>query len=69
METLKEFQNILFGQELIIYTDHMNIVYGNLSSECIAHWQLLLEEYGPKYVHIKGLDNVVADALSHLDAD
>ena len=29
-------------------------------------WRLLLEEYGPEIEYIKGLKNVVADALSRL---
>ena len=29
-------------------------------------WRLLLEEFGPEIVFIKGLKNVVADALSRL---
>jgi transposase InsO family protein len=69
VETLKEFRNILLGQKLIVHTDHKNIVYGNLSNDRIARWRLLLEEYGPTYVHVKGTDNVVADALSRMDAD
>jgi putative transposase len=66
---LKEFRNILFGQQIIIHTDHRNILYKKLSSNRIIRWQLLLEEYGPEYVHVKGKDNVVADALSHMEAD
>ena len=68
VETLKEFKNILLGQKLIVHTDHMNIIYGKLSNDRITRWRLLLEEYGPEYVHIKGIDNVVADALSRIDA-
>jgi hypothetical protein len=67
VETLKEFRNILLGQKLIVHTDHKNIVYGKLSNDRIVRWRLLLEEYGPEYVHIKGKDNIVADALSRLD--
>jgi hypothetical protein len=66
-ETLKEFHNILFGQQIIINTDHHNILYKKLSSDRIIHWQLLLEEYGPEYVHVKGKDNIVANLLSHMD--
>jgi hypothetical protein len=64
VETLKEFRNILFGQQIIIHTDHRNILYEKLSSDRIIHWRLLLEEYGPEYVHVKGKDDIVADALS-----
>jgi hypothetical protein len=69
VETLKEFRNILLGQKIIIHADHMNIVYGKLSNDRIVRWRLLLEEYGPEYVHIKGKENVVADALSRMDLD
>ncbi len=69
VETLKEFQNILLGQDLVIHTDHKNIIYGNLPNARIARWRLLLEEFGPKYVHIAGKDNIVADALSRMEAN
>lgn len=68
VETLKEFRNILLGQKLIVHTDHKNILYGNLTNDRIARWRLLLEEYAPEYRHIAGKDNVVADALSRMDA-
>ena len=63
VEILKEFKNILLGQRIIVHTDHMNIVYGSLSNDRIARWRLLLEEYGPTYVHVAGTSNVVTDAL------
>ena len=36
VETLKEFRNILLGQQLVIHTDKTNIIYGNLSNDRIA---------------------------------
>ena len=69
VETLKEFRNILLGQDLVVHTDHKNIVHGDLTNTRIAQWQLLLKEFGPKYVHIAGKDNVVTDALSHMEAN
>jgi hypothetical protein len=42
-------------------------VYGKLSNDRITRCRLLLEEYGPKYVHIAGKNNIVADALSRLE--
>ncbi len=32
-------------------------------------WQLLLEEYVPKIIYIKGIHNTVADAISRLEYD
>ena len=69
VETLKEFKNILFGQKLIVHTDHKNIVYGNLSNDRLIRWRLLLEEFGAEFRHVAGIDNTVADALSRLEAD
>jgi hypothetical protein len=43
------------------------MLYGKLSNDRITRWRLLLEEYGPKYVHISGGKNIVADALSRLE--
>jgi hypothetical protein len=44
-------------------------LYGELSNDRITRWRLILEEYGPKYVHIAGKNNTVADALSRLEKD
>jgi hypothetical protein len=64
VETLKEFRDILIGQKVIVHTDHLNILYGKLSNDRITRWRLLLEEYGPNYVHIAGKNNIFADTLS-----
>jgi hypothetical protein len=47
----------------------LNILYGRLSNDRIIRWRLLLEEYGPKYVHIAGKNNIFSDALSRLEKD
>jgi hypothetical protein len=47
----------------------LNILYGELSNDRITIQRLLLEEYGPEYVHIAGKNNIVADALSRLEKD
>jgi hypothetical protein len=54
VETLQEFRDILLGQQVIGHTDHFHILYGKLSNERITRLRLLLEEYGPTYVHIAG---------------
>jgi hypothetical protein len=35
----------------------------------VYQWRLLLEEYGPKIVYIKGIHNTIADAISWLEYD
>ena len=68
VECLKQFRNIVFGYEIIVYSDHKNLVHAATVSESqrVMRWRLLLEEYGPDIRHIKGVDNVVADAISRL---
>eukprot|EP00804_Cyclotella_cryptica_P009745 CCRYP_011228-RA/>CCRYP_011228-RA protein AED:0.38 eAED:0.37 QI:0/0/0/0.5/0/0/2/0/226 len=63
VETPKEFKGMLWGQKII---DHKNLMQDaiGLTSDHVHRWRLLLEEYGPKIVYIKGINNTVADALS-----
>ena len=67
VETLKEFRTILLGHKIKVYTDHKNLVFTTFNTERVLRWRMVLEEYGPELVYIKGPDNVVADALSRLD--
>ncbi len=66
VETLKEFQGMLFWQTIKVYTAHKNLTCDalGLTSDRVYHWQLLLEEFAPEIVHIKGIHNSVADAIS-----
>eukprot|EP00804_Cyclotella_cryptica_P028112 CCRYP_010987-RA/>CCRYP_010987-RA protein AED:0.44 eAED:0.44 QI:0/0/0/1/0/0/2/0/282 len=69
VETLKEFKGMLWGQQISVYTDHKNLMQDalGLTSDRVYRWRLLLEEYGPTIVYIKGIHNTVADAISRLD--
>ena len=60
---------MLLGHEITVFTDHKNLTYENLSTDCVTRWRLLVEEYGPTIKYIKGVNNVVADALSRLPYD
>ena len=68
METLKEYRNILLGREIVVYTDHQNLKFdaSALTSQRALRWRVLLEEFSPEFVYIKGEDNIVADAFSRL---
>jgi hypothetical protein len=68
VETLKEFQGMLWGQTIKVYTDHKNLTCDalGLTSDRVYR-QLLLEEFAPEIVYIKGIHNSVADAISRLD--
>ena len=40
-----------------------------MDSNRVHRWRLLLEEFGPEIVYIKGIHNTVADAISRLEYD
>ena len=40
-----------------------------LTSDRVARRRILLEEYAPEIIYIKGIHNTVADAISRLDYD
>ena len=69
VETLKEFKGMLWGQIIKVYTDHKNLTRDalGLTSDRVHRWRLLLEEYAPEIVYIKGTHNTVADAISRLE--
>ncbi len=71
VKTLKEFKGMLWGQSIKVYTDHANLIRDALgmTSDRVYQWRLLLEEYGPKIVYIKGIHNTIADAISRLEYD
>jgi hypothetical protein len=72
VKTLKEFKGMLWGQSIKVYTDHANLIRDALGMtlDRVYQWSwLLLEEYGPDIVYIKGIHNTVADAISLLEYD
>jgi hypothetical protein len=62
---------MLWGQNIKVFTDHANLMKDalGLTSDRVYQWRLLLEEYGPQIVYIKGIHNTIADAVSQLEYD
>jgi hypothetical protein len=60
---------MLWGQRVKVYTDHKNLMQDALgfTSDRVYRWRLLIEEYGPEIVWVKGVHNTVADAISRLE--
>ena len=56
---------MLWGQKLKVFTDHKNLIQDALgmTSDSVYQWRLLLEEFGPEIVHIKCIQNKVANAI------
>jgi hypothetical protein len=60
---------MLWGQSIKVYTDQANLIRDALGMtlDCVYRWRLLLEEYGPNIVYIKGIHNTLADFISRLE--
>jgi hypothetical protein len=71
VETFKQFKGMLWGQPIKVFTDHKNLMRDalGLTLDQVYRWRLLLEEYRPKIVYIKGIHNTIADATSQLEYD
>ncbi len=61
---------MLWGQGINVYTDHKisHEIGLGLTSDRVTQG-ILLEEYAPEIIYIKGIHNTVADAISRLDYD
>jgi hypothetical protein len=70
-ETQKEFKGMLWGQNIKVFTNHANLMRDalGLTLDQVYQWRLLLEEYGPEIVYIKGIHNTVADTVLQLEYD
>jgi hypothetical protein len=54
-----------------VFTDHANLMRDalGLTLDQVYQWRLLLEEYRPEIIYIKGIHNTIADAVSRLEYD
>jgi hypothetical protein len=52
---------MLWGQSIRVFTDHPDLMRDalGLTLDRVCQWRLLLEEYGPKIVYIKGIHNML----------
>jgi putative transposase len=69
LEALKVFKGMLCGQQIVVYTDHKNLMQHvlGLTSNRVYPWRLIIEEYSTEIIYIKGKLNTVADAILQLE--
>jgi hypothetical protein len=62
---------MLWGKIIKVFTDHTHLMRDalGLTSDRVYQWRLLLEEYKPKIVYIKGIHNTISDAVLRLEYD
>ena len=65
--TLCKMEHLLLDRHFTIHTDHKNLTYVNDSvNAMVVRWKLYLQEYSFDILHVKGVDNIVADNFSRL---
>lgn len=56
-------------EPVVVYSDHNPLVFAHKfknNNQRLARWSLILQEYNLSIQHIRGKDNVIADALSRI---
>jgi len=64
---LSKFDIYLFGSKIDLYTDHdpLKFIINSLSSSAkLTRWSLFLSKFDITIHHIRGVDNIVSDALT-----
>jgi hypothetical protein len=66
---IEKFRSYLVGAKVIVYIDHAALKYLLMKKDAKQHliqWILLLQEFKLEIRDKKGVENYVADHLSHL---
>jgi hypothetical protein len=64
--TLEEFQSMLLGVDIHVFTDHKNLTFDTLKTQCVLRWRMKIKEFSPMLHYIKGPRNIPANNLSRL---
>jgi hypothetical protein len=66
VSTLKEFQGMLLGVNIHVFTDPKNLMFDTLKTQCVLHWRSKIEEFLPMLHYIEGPRNILANNFSRL---
>jgi hypothetical protein len=65
LEGVKKFEYLLRDVKFVLHTDHENLVHiRDSGSPKVIRWKLQLQEFQFEIEHVRGVDNIVADAMS-----
>ncbi len=64
--TLEEFQSMLLGADIHVFTDHKNLTFNTLKTQHVVCWHTKIEEFSPILHYIAGPCNILVDNLSRL---
>jgi len=61
-----EYCTILYGNKVLVFTDHRNLTFYRLSSQRALRWHLLAGQFNITLIFRPGASNLAADAVSRL---
>ncbi len=64
--THEEFQSMLLDANIHVFTDHKNLTFNALKTQCVLRCHTKIEEFSPMLHYIEGPRNILADILSRL---
>ncbi len=57
---------MLLSADIHVFTDHKNLTFDTLKTQCVSRWHTNIKEFSPMLHYIKGHQNILADNLSRL---
>jgi hypothetical protein len=57
---------MLLGVNIHVFTDHNNLTFNTLKTQCVLCWRTKIEEFLPMLHYIEGPRNILANNLSRL---
>ena len=64
VDTIKQFLNILIGQQNTISTAQKKLMREQLYIDRVLRWRLIINEFGPKLISTKSEHDSMPDTLS-----